>query len=419
MSSDDIATNAMAGGIRVPLPRSAAPAAQRGGILAPVLTSQQRADLHQYEFLVGNVINVTTLEQAGVEARRCGVATHEALLAMGLAPASYASALARRLGVPLVGWETRLDLQPLADRFRPGAVGVPAVLGGQPCRVLCAESLAPAQLGRHVAALQARGAAVVLATRRRIDAAAEGYWRAQRMDLAVRRLFRRGPVDCAGGVLIWTWQLVAAAIACGLVMGGLAAAPGATIAALAGLAALPFLAIVLMRLAALREALLPSGGDRIPPSVAAFAEEALPIYSVLVPLYREVRVLPGLVQALQELDYPRAKLEILLVLEASDLETQAALLRLDLPPCFRTVLVPEGPPYTKPKALNYALHLARGEYLVVYDAEDRPEPDQLRRALAIFAASPPQIGCVQAQLNIYNPRDSWLTRGIMAQTPED
>src|SRR5262245_42461225 len=83
--------------------------------------------------------------------------------------------------------------------------------------------------------------------------------------------------------------------------------------------ALPFLGIVLLRIAALREALLPSGRHRATPEVAAHAEEDLPIYSVLVPLYREVRVLPGLVQALQELDYPRAKLDILLVLEASDL----------------------------------------------------------------------------------------------------
>jgi cellulose synthase/poly-beta-1,6-N-acetylglucosamine synthase-like glycosyltransferase len=230
------------------------------------------------------------------------------------------------------------------------------------------------------------------------------------MDLAVRRLFRQRPVDCAGGVTAWTWQLVAAAVACGLVVGGLTTAPEATIAAIAGLAALPFLCIVLLRLAALREILPVFRRRRGRADMGGLAERELPVYSVLVPLYREASMLPGLVQALQDLDYPRAKLEILLVLEASDLETQAALLRLALPPCFRTVLVPEGPPYTKPKALNYALHLARGEYVVVYDAEDRPQPDQLRRALEAFATGPPRTGCVQARLNIYNPSDSWLTR---------
>jgi hypothetical protein len=371
---------------------------------------RQQGDLDDCNFLVGSVIDATALERAGCEARRCGVATHEALLAMGLPPATYAWALAGRLGIPLVGWEVALDLKTAENAAHMEAAGLPAVIDGRPCRVLCAESRPPAELGRQVAALQQRGIAVALATRRRIDAAAEIYWRAHRLDRSVHRLYSRRPVDSAGGVMVYTWQLLAAAIGCGLVVGGLTTAPEATLAALAGLAALPFLGIVLLRLAALGEILLPSPRSHRRAGTAGLAEEELPVYSVLVPLYREAGMLPGLAQALQSLDYPRAKLEVLLVLEATDLDTQAALLRLGLPPCFRTVLVPDGPPHTKPKALNYALHLARGEYVVVYDAEDRPQPDQLRRALAAFAASPPDTGCVQARLNIYNPRDSWLTR---------
>ena len=52
-------------------------------------------------------------------------------------------------------------------------------------------------------------------------------------------------------------------------------------------------------------------------------------------------------------------------------------------------------------------------------SEDRPQPDQLRRAGEVFRHAPPELGCLQAQLNIYNPRQSWLTRGIMAQTPQE
>jgi glycosyltransferase involved in cell wall biosynthesis len=398
------------------VPRPAAPAPWNG-ILAPVRPLQQQGDLTDCDFLVGSVVDSDTLARARLEAMRCGVATHEALLAAGLAPASYASALARRLRIPLMGWEAALDLRTAKDAAHLGAAGLPAVVDGQPCRVLCAESRSPAELARQVAALQRHGIKVALATRRRLDAAAETYWRAQRLDLAVRRLHRLQPVDSAGGVMIYTWQLLAAAVACGLVIGGLTTAPDATLAALAGLAALPFLGIVLLRLAALGEVLLPAPSPwrRRRPGAPRLTEEELPFYSVLVPLCREAGMLPGLVQALQELNYPRAKLEILLVLEASDLDTQAALLRLALPPCFRTVLVPERPPHTKPKALNYALELARGEYVVVYDAEDRPQPDQLRRALEAFAASPPHTGCVQARLNIYNSRDSWLTRQLTVE----
>jgi len=93
-----------------------------------------------------------------------------------------------------------------------------------------------------------------------------------------------------------------------------------------------------------------------------------------------------------------------------DIETQAAVSRLALPGNFRSLVVPEGGPQTKPKALNYALQFARGDFVVVYDAEDRPQPGQLRRAWDVFRQSPRGLACLQAQLNIYNPRQSWFTR---------
>ncbi len=232
------------------------------------------------------------------------------------------------------------------------------------------------------------------------------------MDRAVHGLLCQSPVDSAGGVMVWTWQRVAASAAAGLFVGGVCMAPELTLAALTGLAAVPFLCVVLLRIVALVEVVLAASAPARREVAAAdcVADAETPVYSVLVPLFREAGVLPCLLQALEALDYPRAKLEVLLVLEAADLDTQAILLSLHLPPAFRTVIVPEGGPRTKPKALNYALQLARGDYVVVYDAEDRPEPDQLRRALAMFRRAPPQLGCVQAQLNIYNPRASWFAR---------
>jgi glycosyltransferase XagB len=117
------------------------------------------------------------------------------------------------------------------------------------------------------------------------------------------------------------------------------------------------------------------------------------------------------------LDYPSAKLEVLLVLEAADTETREALAQFDLPGNIRPVVVPGKGPRTKPKALNYALELVRSPYVVVYDAEDIPEPHQLRRALTAFAEGGPKVACVQARLGIHNTRQGWLPRGIMAQTP--
>src|SRR5581483_11974177 len=102
--------------------------------------------------------------------------------------------------------------------------------------------------------------------------------------------------------------------------------------------------------------------------------------------------------------------EIFLILEADDLESQAAVLSLALPSSFRTLIVPGQGPRTKPKALNYALQFARGDFVVVYDAEDRPHPRQLRRAWDVFREAPAELACLQAQLNIYNPGRSWFTR---------
>ncbi len=142
------------------------------------------------------------------------------------------------------------------------------------------------------------------------------------------------------------------------------------------------------------------------------ATTGLPLYTIMVPLYREVAVLPGLVSSLRALDYPPDRLDIKLVLEADDHETIAAArqLRDSGAAAFELVLVPRGGPRTKPKAINYALAFARGEYLVIYDAEDRPEPDQLKRAVATFRASPRAVACLQARLNFYNVGHNWLTR---------
>lgn len=145
-------------------------------------------------------------------------------------------------------------------------------------------------------------------------------------------------------------------------------------------------------------------------AVRRLRDEDLPIYTVLVPMFKEPDVLPILANALRKLDYPAAKLDIKLVLEDGDHETIDAARALGLEGIFEIILVPPSQPQTKPKACNYALRFARGEYLVIYDAEDKPEPDQLKKVIVTFRQSPPEIGCVQCQLNYYNRDENWLTR---------
>ncbi len=179
--------------------------------------------------------------------------------------------------------------------------------------------------------------------------------------------------------------------------------------------ALPFLMVVALRAASLWQ--LASRRDEARP--VATADHDVPVYSILVPMLHEAAVVPHLIAALQRLDYPADRLDVLLIVESFDTATRAALRAIVVPRHMRVLVVPEGEPGTKPRACQYALQHARGDYVVVYDAEDSPEPDQLRRALSAFRSDGGRLGCLQAQLNIYNSRQSWLTRGIMAQTPQE
>jgi glycosyltransferase XagB len=152
-----------------------------------------------------------------------------------------------------------------------------------------------------------------------------------------------------------------------------------------------------------------------PPAARRWPDSELPIYTAIAALYREASSVAALVEAIEALDYPREKLDIILVVEPDDLPTRAAIARLRRGPHLRVLVAPADAPQTKPKALNYALPFVRGSMVTVFDAEDRPAPDQLRAALDAFVAGGPQIGCVQASLQVDNTTHSWLSRLFLAE----
>jgi hypothetical protein len=231
------------------------------------------------------------------------------------------------------------------------------------------------------------------------------------LDNAIFGLARRFAHLSAQTVITRAQSLVLCAIAA-VLLAALAAAPWATLRTMVLLLSLAFSISGVFRVL-LALVARPCGAPAIAQPVA------LPSYTILVPLYREAAVLPGLVRGLAALDYPRRLLDIKLVVEQDDLETVAAARAVrDGDVAFDIIEVPPGGPRTKPKAANYALAFARGEYLVVYDAEDRPERDQLQKAVATFRASSRRTACLQARLNFYNADHCWLTNGIMAQTPQ-
>ena len=151
-------------------------------------------------------------------------------------------------------------------------------------------------------------------------------------------------------------------------------------------------------------------GARVTAVDAERDDRRLPRYTVLVPVYREANVIGELMHNLGAIDYPAEKLEVLVLLESDDTETIEAARAAQPPATVRLVIVPDAQPKTKPKACNVGLFLARGDLLVIYDAEDRPEPQQLRKAVAAFERAGANTVCLQARLRYWNFTTNLLTR---------
>lgn len=297
--------------------------------------------------------------------------------------------------------QSRLPARDPARRVA-GAAGVTEVVDALP--------LTPREVDAAVEGVRRRGNVELLLMPQQIDWSAPPETRRWRADQAANGLLRRRPELCAGSRYA-TWQVVMAPVIPGLALGGMLVAPWLTLLAMMAVVTLPFLFIVGLRIISVLAVL------RLPAAVPLdeVPEALLPVYSVIVPLFREADVVEGLVRSLSRLDYPAARLDVMLVTESVDTATRAALRALALPPHMRVLEVPDVPPRTKPKALNYALRQARGDYVVVFDAEDDPEPDQLRRALRMFKEGPPNLMCVQGRLALYNPAPGWIARQFMLE----
>jgi cellulose synthase/poly-beta-1,6-N-acetylglucosamine synthase-like glycosyltransferase len=136
----------------------------------------------------------------------------------------------------------------------------------------------------------------------------------------------------------------------------------------------------------------------------------LPIYTVMIPAYHEPEVIDELIRRVTQFEYPPDRLDVKLLIEADDDVTIRAIEEAMPGDQFELVLVPAAEPRTKPKALNYGLTLARGEFVAIYDAEDEPEPLQLRRAAVALRRLGPDVACVQAKLTYHNPMQNLITK---------
>jgi cellulose synthase/poly-beta-1,6-N-acetylglucosamine synthase-like glycosyltransferase len=363
-----------------------------------------------YAFLVDRLVDRATLHRAEALAKKWGVLPHAVMIANGwLSESDYYRALAHASGVPF------------HDDIAPHEVTAPSSLKSpRECLargllksrahngayVFAPERLRPSTVEHVLAQLEPHR--ISLATPQAVRDAVRGHFAKSFATASVDGLYARHPKQSAKEKLA-LWQRLSLGLLPLAFAGVLYFEDWATLRALSLALTFIFLPAIALRVFAAYALRYGQGGDaRSVPARLPDAE--LPVYTLLVPLYREANMLAPLTRALSRLDYPAAKLDVKLILEAVDAETIAATRALDLPGNVEVLTVPDLHPRTKPKALNYALPLARGDYLVIYDAEDRPERDQLRKALAAFREGPPNLACLQAKLNPYNAGDNWLTR---------
>jgi cellulose synthase/poly-beta-1,6-N-acetylglucosamine synthase-like glycosyltransferase len=241
----------------------------------------------------------------------------------------------------------------------------------------------------------------------------EGLQRAYRdtlLDRAALGLWRRTAVQSARRVLL-RGQLWALLAVLAVVVGAFVVAPGPTLVTLSMVVGTGFLVSVLFKfVVCLRGARLEHREAVTDEDVAALDDRDLPSFTVLVPVYREANIVADLIGNLGGLDYPKEKLEIVLLLEEDDAETIAAARAANPPATMKFLVVPDGQPKTKPKACNVGLFFARGDLVVIYDAEDKPDPDQLKKVVVAFERAGENTVCVQAALNYWNADDNVLTR---------
>ncbi len=247
---------------------------------------------------------------------------------------------------------------------------------------------------------------IVRLPRRQFERALQTRFRDELVDASVSALRRASPKSSAHRLLSPPQAAFGALLALAAAS-AFAAAPLAALIALNAAATAYFIAAIGFRVYLTVVAL------RLPPRIAGpppLADADLPAVTILLPVHDEADGLAALRTAIDAIDYPRERLDIKMLIEENDFGTLAEARRLGLDDAFDLILIPRSAPQTKPKACNHALQLARGDLIVIYDAEDAPEPDQLRKAAAAFAAGDEKLVCVQAQLNYYNADESWLTR---------
>ncbi|SCX25598.1 glycosyltransferase [Mycolicibacterium fluoranthenivorans] len=234
------------------------------------------------------------------------------------------------------------------------------------------------------------------------------------LDRAINGLRDEHPMQSASRA-VWGWQKPTLLTAVGVTLIFAIVLPMQTAVALIGLCTFGYVLTMTDRILIFREGLASKPITITDEQARAMPDEDLPRYTILVPAYNEPEVVGDLIGAMSAIEYPEHKLQVLLLLEEDDDVTIAAARACGESEVITILLVPPADPRTKPKACNYGLCFATGSIVTIYDAEDLPEPLQLRRVVAAFASLPDDIACVQAKLEYHNGHQNILTGWFTAE----
>ncbi|WP_448613754.1 glycosyltransferase [Modestobacter sp. URMC 112] len=366
-----------------------------------VLTEQRLAEALDQHVRVGAPLGAVLLARGWVTRRELYVALAEVWGAdmAFVDPVEVDEDLARLFPAAVLARETWLPLR--VERDGDGELQVVVATAGRPSAHVAEEVVQRTGIGR---------VRQVVTTDWDVQRALRTVWRDDLVHDAVSALAERRPDESASTVFVWQQVALAAAVLAGTLVSAVLWPSTTVLVLVAALNVAVALAVgakaVISTIGTAWETVEQVTGDE----VAALDDADLPVYTILVPVYREAGIVGLLMRNLADLDYPREKLEILLLLEEDDPETLSAALAAAPPDIVRIVVVPHSLPKTKPRACNVGLAFARGEYVVIYDAEDRPDADQLKKSLVAFAKGGDDLVCVQAALNYFNARENLLTR---------
>jgi len=379
--------------------------------LAEVLQTQTPKQWLGQMLLEQGHITQEQLDQALEFQRKSGGLLGDILMSLRfIEPEKLYRALATQTGIGRIGHVVQLDSLPKLPVDLAREMNA-VVIAERSNRYLVAVGtpLSDAQV-RKIEDCLSRPIEQVLATRQEMEKFWKKAYHEELMDISIKSIITEQPDNSAHVTFTRTQLLVFGLLFFGL-LSGLAWNWLATLIVLNCLIQPFYFGMTLFKFYIILKGAQKSAQIRISPEeLDKLDERELPVYTILVPMYKESKVIPTLMKNIERLDYPKAKLDVRLLIEEDDTEALEVLHSMNLPPYYSIIVVPDSYPKTKPKACNYGLIHARGEYVVIFDAEDRPDPDQLKKVHLAFSKMPENVVCIQAKLNYFNSEQNLLTR---------